>query len=147
MLAHTQQVYQNSLWCFVTSQCWSQAVVCVCTPRMYPKSGYLLPGDLIFTFSRHPFYKWHYSRLVDGVVSNREIPFENNYITFPLLRLIFTDAVPFWKVWGPPFLGPFSQKNFGARSTSYIDFAKKGGVALLAGWVTTSLPIDHDQMY
>ena len=28
----------NSLRCFITSQCWSQTVVCVSTPGIYPRS-------------------------------------------------------------------------------------------------------------
>ena len=38
--------HQNSLYCFITSQVavGSQAVLCVSTPRIYPRSGYFLQG-------------------------------------------------------------------------------------------------------
>ena len=35
-------IYQNSLQCFITSRRWSQAVLCISTPRMYQQSWYFL---------------------------------------------------------------------------------------------------------
>ena len=35
--AKPSQVYQNLVQFFITSRFWSQAVVCVSTPRMYPR--------------------------------------------------------------------------------------------------------------
>ena len=103
------------------SQCWSQAVVCISTPRMYPRIGYFL-AKTILTLSK--------------IVSSTDTSF--------LVIILYTTIVYSFQAYKSRCFSWDVRSNPGKSSWPYIRFlASKSSISeAQICWPWTSLPLE-----